>query len=76
MSNTIIKGEVVFSCDAEDCDEYLETDTRDFREANDIRKAEGWTAFQLDGAWEHRCPGCKKAKPGHGAPGDMWWDRD
>lgn len=70
MSNEIIKGEVVFSCDGEDCDEYLETGERDFGEANAARKAEGWTAFQVDGVWEHRCPSCK------GAGGRWWGDRD
>ncbi|CAB4198818.1 hypothetical protein UFOVP1324_45 [uncultured Caudovirales phage] len=76
MSNTIIKGEVVFSCDGEDCDEYLETDTGDYRAANSVRTDAGWIAFKNTETdeWEHRCSGCKR--PSRPEPHRHWQDRD
>lgn len=62
MSNDVIKGEVVFFCDAEDCDETLETGESRFGDANEVRKDEGWIAFKNaeTDEWEHRCPTCKR----------------
>lgn len=62
MSNDVIKGEVVFFCDGEDCDESLETDEGMFRDANAVRTDAGWIAFKNaeTDEWEHRCPACKR----------------
>jgi hypothetical protein len=56
MSSERQGGIVVFHCDA--CPEHFESDTRDFREAWDEAKEEGWVAFKVGDEWCHHCPGC------------------
>lgn len=61
MSIDRIKGEIVFICDT--CDEALESETSDFREANEVRRREGWGARQVDDEWQHLCDLCASSKP-------------
>lgn len=51
-------GEIVFHCDGKKCHEYLETGTRDFKEALATLKEEGWIATLEETEWEHYCPEC------------------
>ena len=75
MSNDNIKGEVVFFCDAEDCDETLESGEGRFSEANAVRTDAGWIAFKNTETqeWEHRCAVCKRQPA---AEPRRYWDRD
>lgn len=61
MSVDRIKGEVVFICNG--CDDTLETGTRNYGEAHEVRKDESWSAIPpepLMDNWQHFCPDCKK----------------
>lgn len=53
MSITRDGGDIVFHC--EDCSEYFETETSDFRDAVDAVKGAGWLIIRTS-EWEHRCP--------------------
>lgn len=52
-----IKGCVAYSCDLPGCHEGLETDRRDFGEARDLAKEEGWVTRPRDDIWKNYC--CK-----------------
>lgn len=56
MSTDRIKGKIVFACDG--CDDHLETETDDFAEAGEVRRAAGWSARKHGDAWEHFCREC------------------
>lgn len=61
MSTDRIQGEIVFICDG--CDDTLETDAREFGDANEARKEAGWIAVPPTPpheVWQHFCPTCKK----------------
>lgn len=66
MSNDVIKGEVVFSCDDAYCDETFESGERRYEDANVARRLEGWIAYKDEetGEWCHRCPTCSGARRG------------
>ena len=54
-----IMHEVTFRCDGIGCDEFIDTGTDDFAEANRMREQEQWLARKTDqGGWEHFCLGC------------------
>lgn len=51
-------GKIVFECD--DCGDQFESDTRDFDDAWQDAKDEGWLAYKDDKfGWEHFCPECQ-----------------
>jgi len=50
---------IIFRCDG--CDEFLNTETDDFADANGVRNREGWIARKDGQAWQHYCPSCKGA---------------
>jgi hypothetical protein len=53
------KGKWLFECNG--CGEILDTDTGNFKLAQDARRDEGWSARQKprsDDEWEHFCPKC------------------
>jgi hypothetical protein len=45
---------IVFECDC--CDETIDTETADFLEAVDVKRAAGWGAEKVDGQWLDLCP--------------------
>lgn len=47
-------GRIMFECDC--CDEYLHTDTNQWKEAMDVLKREGWKAHKVVDEWVHGCP--------------------
>lgn len=51
-------GLVVFECD--DCGDALETETRDFHEALERLREEGWRTLpgRTDHEWRHKCGTC------------------
>lgn len=55
MSIERIKGRVSFFCDLNGCDEAIETSHRDFGEAKDEAKAEGWQFRKPEDEWKHFC---------------------
>jgi hypothetical protein len=55
VSRERIKGAIAFHCDTQGCDESLETDEKDFAEARDTAKREGWQFRNRDGEWKHYC---------------------
>lgn len=53
------RGQIVFECDA--CGDTLDTDTREFDEANALRREEGWLAEKVGRDWVHFCSDrCKR----------------
>lgn len=50
------KGRLLFECDA--CSTVEEFDSRDFHEAWEALKEQGWTVRKIDEAWVHGCPRC------------------
>lgn len=56
MSNTYIKGEVVFECDT--CGETFGYDGPDFARVWSAAKREGWTARKVGQDWVHKCNEC------------------
>jgi len=50
------RGKIVFTCDH--CGEVEETDTRDFNEAREHIRAEGWRTEKVGDEWTHRCRTC------------------
>jgi hypothetical protein len=63
-----VKGEIVWVCDGDGCDEVLETGTDDFEQARGELRAERWDTRKVDGEWNHYCPGCKVQAV------NRWWD--
>ena len=59
-----IKGEIVFECDGPKCNEYLETETRDFTEAKEQLNEAGWRTSLDARIWVHTCPTCLEAEIG------------
>lgn len=59
MTTHSAKDAITFECDGCD-DETLKVATDDWSEANDRRKAEGWSAEKVDGQWMHLCPHCRR----------------
>ena len=57
-------GLIIFECDV--CGEVLETDTRDFDEAQRRLHAEAWKARKIGSEWCHACDRC--GEPGERAP--------
>lgn len=56
MSIDRIKGSVAFFCDLPGCEEGIETGERDFIEAKDHAKAEGWQFRKRDPeGWKQFC---------------------
>lgn len=52
-------GKYVFICD--DCDDFLDTDERDFRLAVSVAKSSNWLITKDDDdEWQHICPRCCK----------------
>lgn len=50
-------GGVIFvECDS--CDEVLDTETKDFDEARNVMKREGWKVRKIADEWLHGCPKC------------------
>jgi hypothetical protein len=47
------RGKIVFECDS--CGDVLETEEREFDEANTVRRDAGWTAEKFASEWAHRC---------------------
>lgn len=57
MSVERYKGDIVFTCD--ECNsEELDSNTKDFSEALEVLKMNGWTYLQEGGEWKHICPDC------------------
>lgn len=50
------RGLIVFTCD--ECGEVEETETRDFEEAREHIRAEGWRTSKVGDEWVHKCRGC------------------
>lgn len=50
------RGLIVFECD--ECGDTEETETRDFAEAREHIRAEGWTTQRSGDDWLHVCRGC------------------
>ena len=55
MSIERIKGNVAFFCDRNSCTESIDTETRDFAEAKDMAKEEGWVFAKRGENWKHFC---------------------
>lgn len=56
---TRIYGKISFSCDG--CVvEVLDTDTKEFDEAVERLRSEGWKFRKTGKEWSHYCPGCKE----------------
>lgn len=53
------KGKYVFECDG--CNEVNETDEKDFDDARDKIKKDGWRIIFDDGTFVHYCPSCVKS---------------
>jgi hypothetical protein len=49
-------GKIIFECD--ECGDTFESNTREFDEAWENAKDEGWRAYKEDGEWCHSCPDC------------------
>jgi len=47
------QGKINFECDS--CDETLETETEDFREAMAEFRAQRWQAQRIGNEWVHSC---------------------
>jgi hypothetical protein len=56
---TRLHGKINIECDA--CGEVLDTETRDFNEALQVMRAEGWVAEKIGDDWSHYCPACDHA---------------
>lgn len=52
-------GCVVFHCDDKDCDEALETKSRDMGSAQVEKREAGWVSRKIDETWKDLCPACK-----------------
>lgn len=50
-----IKGAIAYTCDLEGCHEGIETGEREFSDALQYAKAEGWVAAKRNGEWKHFC---------------------
>ncbi|MBW7966777.1 hypothetical protein [Bradyrhizobium sp. BR 10261] len=50
------RGKILFECDS--CDEVLHTDAREFDEAREQLRSEGWYVRKICGEWMHGCPNC------------------
>ena len=50
-------GSIEFQCDG--CAETLPTGDREFSDAMNTFRFEGWAAMKLDNEWYHYCPMCK-----------------
>jgi hypothetical protein len=51
MSSDRIKGNVSFFCDLDGCEEGLETETKDFKEAASDAKEAGWQFRKREEVW-------------------------
>lgn len=51
-------GKIVFECDA--CGDTLETGEREFSDAWDMAKSDGWRVRKIEpsNVWVHSCPKC------------------
>lgn len=49
-------GVIYVECDS--CDKVLDTETKDFEEARDVMKREGWKVRKIADEWLHGCPKC------------------
>ncbi len=50
-----IKGSIAFFCDLKGCEEGVETGERDFKEASNHAKSEGWLFRKRGDVWKHFC---------------------
>jgi hypothetical protein len=49
-------GIIFIECDS--CDEILDTETKDFDEARNVMRREGWKVRKIADEWLHGCPNC------------------
>jgi hypothetical protein len=49
-------GIIYVECDS--CDEVLDTETKDFEEARNVMRREGWKVRKIAEEWLHGCPNC------------------
>lgn len=49
-------GIVIVECDS--CSEVLDTETKDFDEAREVMKREGWKVRKVGREYLHGCPRC------------------
>lgn len=50
-----IKNNVAFHCDLRGCNDSLETEEDDFKEASEEAKRADWQFRNRDGVWKHFC---------------------
>lgn len=49
-------GVIYIECDI--CDEVLDTETKEFDEARNVMRREGWKVRKIVDEWIHGCPKC------------------
>lgn len=55
-------GKLVYECDS--CGDTLETEAREFPEADEIRRSNDWKVRKIGRDWIHGCPKCGVPREG------------
>lgn len=49
---------ILFTCDGDRCNEFIETDLSSLELAQVVLRDESWVTKRIDGEWKHFCEDC------------------